>query len=237
MSPCASHDLRIQISEVVATNTLIVANLDRDTFLHENIAKLQDLLELHGKIYKFVPIKSLNRILAIFYQPNDAAKAKTYCDRLEFLTKNIRIYYGQHTPIYDEIDNSRHLCVPEIEKNWLISPPGSPPFGWIPIKEDRPNSNTLSHDLAHALAHVSLDSEIQEFSLDNTNQDRTILTVVPCDSDSHQNDVNVPLILIQDWDDSDTKETERNLQKTKAQLCPLMQRPSTPTPRPPLLFS
>lgn len=245
MSPCAVHDLRVQISNVVATNTLIVANLDRATFLHENLAELRDRLELHGKIYKFVPIKSFNRILSIFYQPNDATKAKAYCDRMEFLSKNIRIYYGQHTPLYDEIDNSRHLSVPELEKNWLVSPPGSPPFGWTPIKEDRPNSNTLSHDLAHALAHVSLDSDIKEFSLENNNDlpksQTPILTIVPCDSDSHRNDVEVPLILIQDWDNSgshDTKKTKKNLQQTKAQLCPtLMQRPPTPTPRPSLLFS
>ena len=95
MSPCASHNLRIQIPEVVATNTLIVTNLELATFLPENLEELRGRLERHGKIYKFVPIKSFNRILAIFYQTNDATKAKTYCDRMEFLSKNIRIYYGQ----------------------------------------------------------------------------------------------------------------------------------------------
>ncbi|RIA85022.1 Calcipressin-domain-containing protein [Glomus cerebriforme] len=265
MSPCASHVLpsRIQIPEIAVTNTLIVTNLDRETFLPENLAELRDRLERHGKIYKIVPIKSFNRILAIFHQTNDARIAKTHCDRIEFLNKIIRIYYGQHTPIYDEIDSSRHLNVPELERNWLVSPPCSPPVGWTQIKEDQPNSNTLADDLVHALAHASLNTlgsnyynhhdDIDDFSLDdNVDQDNNnkmqapILTVVPCDSDSRQDDdAKVPLILIQDWDDSglqDTKKTKCpkrnvNIQQTKAQFYPtLVQHTPTPTPRPPLIF-
>ena len=97
MSPCASHVLppRIKIPEVITTNTLIVTNLDRETFLPENLADFRNLFERHGKIYKIVPIKSLNRILAIFYQTNEARVAKAYCDRVKLLNKNIRIYYGQ----------------------------------------------------------------------------------------------------------------------------------------------
>lgn len=260
--PCASHVLppRIKIPEIVVTNTLIVTNLDREAFIPENLAELRDRLERHGKIYKLVPIKSFNRILAIFYQTNDAKTAKRYCDRGEFLNKVMRIYYGQHTPLYDEIDNSRHLNVPELERNWLVSPPCSPPVGWTQIKEDRPNSNTLADDLVHALAHASLNAnyfknhDVDDFSLnDNFNQvnneeisrmQKPILTVVPCDSDSNQSNAKVPLILIQDWDNSESQDTRKtktrnfNIQQTKAQLYPnLLQRAPTSTPRPPLLFS
>src|SRR3954447_538532 len=94
MSPSALPP-QIQIPEVAVTNTLIVTNLDRETFFPENLAALRDRLERHGKIYKIVPIKSFNRVLVIFYQTNDAKIAKTYCDRVKFLDKKIRIYYGQ----------------------------------------------------------------------------------------------------------------------------------------------
>jgi hypothetical protein len=264
MAPCASHVLppRIQIPEIVVTNTLIVTNLSREAFLPENLAELRDRLERHGKIYKMVPIKSFLRILAIFYQTNDAKNAKRFCDRGELLNKTLRIYYGQHTPLYDEVDNSRHLSVPELEKNWLVSPPCSPPVGWTQIKEDRPNSNTLADDLVHALAHGSLNTnianyyknhDIDDFSLnDNSHQDNNdrkqipTLTVVPCDLNSNRSDTKVPLILVQDWDDSESRDTKKtktrnfNIQQTKAQLYPtLVQRTPTPTPtpRPPLIFS
>ena len=147
-------------------------------------------------------------------------------------------------------------------------------MGWTQIKEDRPNSNTLADGLVHALAHASLNTlgsniidyyknngDVADFSLDtNLNNDdisgmqTPILTVASCDSDSHQSDAKVPLILVQDWDDSESQDTKKtkgpkrnfNLQQTKAQLYPtLMQRPPTPdsrpsimpTPRPTLLFS
>ena len=33
------------------------------------------------------------------------------------------------------------LAVPDLEKQWLISPPPSPPIGWEPKKEDPPIVN------------------------------------------------------------------------------------------------
>jgi hypothetical protein len=44
-----------------------------------------------------------------------------------------------------------HLLPPITDRNFLISPPGSPPIGWEPIKEDPPNRETLAVDLMEAL--------------------------------------------------------------------------------------
>jgi hypothetical protein len=49
-----------------------------------------------------------------------------------------------------------HLTVPESNRNFLISPPGSPPEGWQPIQEDAPNSQTLADDLHRALQGLML---------------------------------------------------------------------------------
>lgn len=48
-----------------------------------------------------------------------------------------------------------HLPVPDTDKNFLISPPGSPPVGWESIREDPPNATTLADDLARALENLS----------------------------------------------------------------------------------
>jgi hypothetical protein len=52
-----------------------------------------------------------------------------------------------------------HLQVPAQTKNFLISPPGSPPIGWEPVAEEPPNTSSLAADLIAALTRVQ---ELQE---------------------------------------------------------------------------
>ena len=55
---------------------------------------------------------------------------------------------------------------PAIEKNFLISPPGSPPVGWEPLKEDLPSSSPLVDDLIQALRKLTtLDDDQPAYEL------------------------------------------------------------------------
>lgn len=67
----------------------------------------------------------------------------------------LRVFRADPTPI-DLSDADKHLHPPAIEKNFLISPPGSPPIGWEPIKEEPPNATPLAQDLIHALEKLQL---------------------------------------------------------------------------------
>jgi calcipressin-2 len=49
-----------------------------------------------------------------------------------------------------------HLRPPPIEKNFLISPPGSPPVGWEQVAEEPPNAMPLADDLIAALHKLQL---------------------------------------------------------------------------------
>jgi len=280
-----------QSPEITATNTLIVTNLDRPVFLPENFVELKANFEQYGSIHKFIPIKSFNRMLVIYFQTSDAETAKAYSDRMIFMDKVVRVYYGLHTPVIDETDSFKHLNIPKLEKNWLISPPGSPPFGWTPTHETGPNEKTLADDLTHTLVNICLNNnsnsngvdiiyedEIENFSLDNdhNNDDNNsekslqfmpppsttttttskipILKIISNDlgaDDNHKDDV--PMIFIQDWDDSSSLSTATsnnkiknfNYLQTKAQLHPNMMFSSStsspsssimPTPRPPIIY-
>lgn len=70
----------------------------------------------------------------------------------------LRVYRGDPTSIEAPAHgpDGIYLCPPEIEKNFLISPPGSPPVGWEPIQEDPPNSSPLADDLIAALKQLQL---------------------------------------------------------------------------------
>lgn len=67
----------------------------------------------------------------------------------------LRVYRADPNPLVtafgDVIPPGNYLRPPAIEKNFLISPPGSPPVGWEPIKEDPPNATPLADDLIAAL--------------------------------------------------------------------------------------
>lgn len=52
------------------------------------------------------------------------------------------------------------LRPPAIEKNFLISPPGSPPIGWEQVVEEPPNVTPLADDLIAALRRLQLDAGV-----------------------------------------------------------------------------
>ncbi|CAJ0835672.1 12196_t:CDS:2 [Entrophospora sp. SA101] len=165
MAPSASHIM--PSTEIITTNTLIVTNLDPLVFLAGNFMKIKAKFEQYGSIYKLIPIKSFNRMLVIYFQTLDAKIAKIHSDKMIFMNNVIRVYYGLHTPVYDdETDKSKHhLNIPVLEKNRLDSPPGSP--------------KTLVDDLGYKLVNINLnnsnsngvnvDTHNEDFSLDNNN--------------------------------------------------------------------
>lgn len=53
--------------------------------------------------------------------------------------------------IYIDLED-QHLHPPALTKQFLISPPASPPVGWEPRPEDEP---LVNHDLLAAIANLS----------------------------------------------------------------------------------
>lgn len=52
----------------------------------------------------------------------------------------------------------QHLQPPALTKQFLISPPASPPIGWEPREESEP---LVNHDLLAAIANLSAGSNIK----------------------------------------------------------------------------
>ncbi|TCD63978.1 carbohydrate-binding module 1 protein [Steccherinum ochraceum] len=152
-------------SSTQPTNTLVIAALP-DPYLEPEVL---DALHIHfagyGQIYKWAPVRGLARVVLVYYLEEDAERAKESCDNLvvgpypsglpQF---TMRVYRHDHTPLSptDGEEGNHYLKPPPIEKNFLISPPGSPPEGWEQIREDPPNPTPLAHDLMSALQKLHL---------------------------------------------------------------------------------
>ncbi|RKP10193.1 Calcipressin-domain-containing protein [Thamnocephalis sphaerospora] len=149
------------------TNTLLVTQLETECFTGRRLADLRATLEKHAgrqcrsdpaRLHHFVPLRSFARVMAVFHREADAMRVKLALDRTEWSGQNIRVFFGEHTPL--ETKEHTSLCVPDNDKLWLISPPGSPPVGWEAAQEDPPNTVTHAEDLFAALERVAMQQAI-----------------------------------------------------------------------------
>lgn len=151
-----------------ATNTLILSNLPVEFFIPHICSLLLSLLNTYGAMVRWTPLPSVGRALVVFQDSDGAALAKAGLDRLVLPFEDsdvqgverasdeddgtiLRAIFG---PMTDPATEPETLAVPTTDKNFLISPPGSPPVGWEPIREDPPNRDTLAEDLMKALADL-----------------------------------------------------------------------------------
>jgi len=151
------------------TNTLIITRVP-PSLLHTSVTpSLRNFFERFGSIEAWVPLTTFERVVVVYSREQDAEQAKQGMDYTLVegfqpfdSTKSdtvLRVYRGLPTPV-ETLRGRRyrdHLPVPETDKNFLISPPGSPPVGWEQIREDPPNMETLAEDLARALESLTVD--------------------------------------------------------------------------------
>jgi hypothetical protein len=128
---------------------------------------LRDHFSTYGQLNRWVPLPGFGRILVVYMQEDDAEAAKIHSDPIVLEQTddrpriNLRVYRADPNPLLpmtsiDLVPEANYLRPPDIEKNFLISPPGSPPVGWEPIKEEPPNAAPLADDLMAALRKLQV---------------------------------------------------------------------------------
>lgn len=157
----------------------------------------------------------------------------------------------QHNPINPD-PRLFQLQVPQSEKNFLISPPGSPFADWKQKTESPPNTAVLASDLTFTTHHSDIvDDDLENFRLESpmssddemedvnatttptTPGKRSSLMVIGCSGDA---DNQVPMITVQDWDgDAVTTSTGSMLQGTTSRPPSAFPKAKVvPTARPPV---
>ncbi|XP_073995609.1 RRM_RCAN_like domain containing protein Sra [Rhodnius prolixus] len=131
--------------------SLIVTNLDNILFKSDELKKQVELLFAQfGEPVSFQYFRSFRRMRVNYSCPAAAAKARIHLHQTMFLNTVINCYFAQPVTPIDSAD--QHLQPPAPVKQFLISPPASPPIGWEPHDEGEP---LVNYDLLAAIANLT----------------------------------------------------------------------------------
>ncbi|XP_008553119.1 protein sarah [Microplitis demolitor] len=131
--------------------SVIVTNVDPRVFKSNELkAEIEELFKQFGENATFQYFKSFRRMRVNYKSPSAAAHARIQLHQAKFGDTNINCYFAQPVTPIDLED--QHLHPPALTKQFLISPPASPPVGWEPRPEDEP---LVNHDLLAAIANLS----------------------------------------------------------------------------------
>ncbi|KAL4781610.1 Calcipressin-domain-containing protein [Aspergillus varians] len=156
------------------TNTLLITDLnDLYLFNPSSLATIRAQIESIAPLNSFSPLPSFRRIVCSFRSEDDAIRVRKLLDRESLLDRAVRtrIYFGEPTPLLetDESGGIKHklLEAPQVDKLFFISPPPSPPHGWVLRTEDPPNKEVHATDLAQALAKLKTEQSSSTAAFSN----------------------------------------------------------------------
>ncbi|KAJ8026922.1 Calcipressin-3 [Holothuria leucospilota] len=130
--------------------TLVATNVSNSVFFNEN-----EKLWFEGQFKKFGgPVtfqyfKSFHRVRINYQSGEESLAAKIALHKREICGQEIGVYFIQ---VQTLSGSSQSLEPPEPDKQFMLSPPASPPVGWAPVREAEP---VINYDLLSALTNLS----------------------------------------------------------------------------------
>lgn len=128
---------------------IIVTSVDLMVFDNEGIkANFEQMFREFESGCMFHYLRSFRRVRVDFESHLNAANAKLNLDGTPVGDNTIHCYFIQ---LLSPSEDGGYLHVPPVTRQFLISPPASPPVGWEQPHEDRP---VVDYDLLAAMAQL-----------------------------------------------------------------------------------
>ena len=103
---------------------------------HELREHLENIFKRYGEAPTFHYLPSVSKVCVVYHRPGEAALAREELDETNFqMHGSIRV---ESLCLVTAPWSERYLKVPKTQKQFLISPPSSPPVGWEPSEEPAP---------------------------------------------------------------------------------------------------